>query len=70
VIGVDLVPKRVARARSHGAEALDLRDVSDGDVLGVDDVATHRLALEEAPAAYEMFQKKDDAAIKVLFQPA
>ncbi|MER6218163.1 MULTISPECIES: zinc-dependent alcohol dehydrogenase [unclassified Streptomyces] len=43
--------------------------VTDGDPLGVDDFATHRLPLEEAPAAYEMFQKKQDGAVKVLFTP-
>jgi len=42
---------------------------SDGDPLGVDDFATHRLPLEEAPNAYEMFQKKEDGAFKVVFQP-
>ena len=31
--------------------------------------ATHRLPLSEAPQAYEMFQKKQDGAIKVLLQP-
>ncbi|MGW7454119.1 zinc-dependent alcohol dehydrogenase [Streptomyces sp. NPDC054787] len=41
----------------------------DGDPLGVDDFATHRLPLEEAPDAYEMFQKKRDGAVKVLFKP-
>jgi threonine dehydrogenase-like Zn-dependent dehydrogenase len=41
----------------------------DGDRLGVDDVATHRLPLAEAPQAYQMFQKKQDGAIKVVFQP-
>ncbi|CAN5885641.1 zinc-dependent alcohol dehydrogenase [soil metagenome] len=39
------------------------------DPLGVDDFATHRLPLEEAGGAYSMFQKKEDGAIKVLFQP-
>jgi threonine dehydrogenase-like Zn-dependent dehydrogenase len=39
------------------------------DPLGVDDFATHRLPLEEAGDAYSMFQKKEDGAIKVLFQP-
>ncbi|MFG2666164.1 zinc-dependent alcohol dehydrogenase [Streptomyces sp. NPDC048387] len=43
--------------------------VTDGDPLGVDDFATHRLPLDEAPAAYEMFQKKQDGAVKVLFAP-
>jgi threonine dehydrogenase-like Zn-dependent dehydrogenase len=40
-----------------------------GDPLGVDDFATHRLPLAEAPRAYEMFQKKQDGAVKVVFQP-
>jgi threonine dehydrogenase-like Zn-dependent dehydrogenase len=36
------------------------------DPLGVEDLATHRLPLEEAPRGYEIFQKKKDGAIKVL----
>jgi threonine dehydrogenase-like Zn-dependent dehydrogenase len=41
----------------------------DGDPLGVDSFATHHLPLSEAPQAYEMFQKKQDGAVKVVFQP-
>jgi threonine dehydrogenase-like Zn-dependent dehydrogenase len=41
----------------------------DGDPLGVEGFATHRLPLERAPQAYELFQKKQDGAIKVLFRP-
>ncbi|MBO2457837.1 zinc-dependent alcohol dehydrogenase [Actinomadura violacea] len=41
----------------------------DGDPLGVMDLTTHRVPLEKAPQAYEMFQKKQDGAIKVLLQP-
>jgi threonine dehydrogenase-like Zn-dependent dehydrogenase len=41
----------------------------DGDPLGVGDLATHRMPLEQAPHAYEIFQKKQDGAIKVLLQP-
>jgi threonine dehydrogenase-like Zn-dependent dehydrogenase len=41
----------------------------DGDPLGVEDLATHRLPLEQAPRAYEIFQKKQDGAIKILLQP-
>jgi threonine dehydrogenase-like Zn-dependent dehydrogenase len=41
----------------------------DDDVLGVEDLATHRLPLADAPAAYEMFQKKQDGCIKVVLQP-
>jgi threonine dehydrogenase-like Zn-dependent dehydrogenase len=39
------------------------------DPLGVEDLATHRLPLDQAPQAYEMFQKKEDGAIKVVLEP-
>jgi threonine dehydrogenase-like Zn-dependent dehydrogenase len=41
----------------------------DGDPLGVEDLATHRVPLEEAPQAYADFQKKRNGTIKVLLQP-
>jgi threonine dehydrogenase-like Zn-dependent dehydrogenase len=41
----------------------------DGDPLGVDHFATHRVPLTEAPDAYAMFQAKRDGAVKVLFTP-
>jgi threonine dehydrogenase-like Zn-dependent dehydrogenase len=41
----------------------------DGDPLDTDSLATHHLPLEAAPAAYAMFQRKEDGAVKVLFQP-
>src|SRR4051794_25269650 len=41
----------------------------DGDPLGVDDLVTHRLPLEEAPHGYEMFKKKEDGCIKVVLKP-
>jgi threonine dehydrogenase-like Zn-dependent dehydrogenase len=41
----------------------------DGDPLGVDEFATHRLPLSEAPQAYETFQKKQDGAVKIVFRP-
>jgi threonine dehydrogenase-like Zn-dependent dehydrogenase len=39
------------------------------DPLGVDTYATHRLPIDEAPRAYEIFQKKQDGAFKILLQP-
>jgi len=42
--------------------------LTDQDPLGVDDFATHRIALDEAPDAYSTFQKKEDGAIKYLIQ--
>ncbi|MFI6805047.1 zinc-dependent alcohol dehydrogenase [Streptomyces luteogriseus] len=43
--------------------------LTDEDPLGVDDFATHRVPLSEASHAYEMFQRKQDGAVKVLMQP-
>ena len=41
----------------------------DDDPLGVEAFATHHVPLAEAPRAYEMFQKKQDGAFKVVFRP-
>jgi threonine dehydrogenase-like Zn-dependent dehydrogenase len=41
----------------------------EADPLGVMDLVTHRVGLEEAPAMYEKFQKKEDGCIKVVLQP-
>jgi threonine dehydrogenase-like Zn-dependent dehydrogenase len=41
----------------------------ESDPLGVEDLATHRLPLDEAPRAYEIFQRKDEGAIKILLTP-
>ncbi len=41
----------------------------DGDPLGVEGFATHHLPLEQAPHAYEIFQKKEDGAFKIVFNP-
>jgi threonine dehydrogenase-like Zn-dependent dehydrogenase len=41
----------------------------DSDPLGVDDYATHHVPLDDAPHAYEIFQKKEDGAFKVLLKP-
>jgi threonine dehydrogenase-like Zn-dependent dehydrogenase len=43
--------------------------LTDDDPLGVDTFATHHLPLEQAPAAYDTFQKKLDGAIKIVLQP-
>jgi threonine dehydrogenase-like Zn-dependent dehydrogenase len=41
----------------------------DADPLGTEEFATHKMPLEEAPAAYDRFQKKTDGTIKVVFKP-
>ncbi|MFE5534745.1 alcohol dehydrogenase catalytic domain-containing protein [Streptomyces sp. NPDC056492] len=43
--------------------------LTDGDPLGVEGFATHHLPLDDAPQAYEDFQKKRDNMVKVLFHP-
>ncbi|WP_435642696.1 zinc-dependent alcohol dehydrogenase [Streptomyces sp. H49] len=43
--------------------------LTDEDPLGVEDFATHRVPLSEAPHAYEMFQRKQDGAVKILMKP-
>jgi threonine dehydrogenase-like Zn-dependent dehydrogenase len=43
--------------------------LTDGDPLGVEGFATHKLGLDDAPRAYDIFQKKQDGAVKVLLQP-
>jgi threonine dehydrogenase-like Zn-dependent dehydrogenase len=41
----------------------------DADPLGTEDFATHQVPLDEAPTAYENFQKKAEGTIKVVFKP-
>jgi threonine dehydrogenase-like Zn-dependent dehydrogenase len=41
----------------------------DEDPLGVESFATHHVPLDEAPRAYEIFQKKEDGAFKILLNP-
>ena len=43
--------------------------LTDDDPLGVDTFATHTLPLAEAPHAYDIFQKKQDGAVKVILKP-
>lgn len=39
------------------------------DPLGVTDLVTHRMPLDQAPEAYHMFQQKEDNCIKVVLEP-
>lgn len=43
--------------------------LADGDPLGTAELCTHRLPLADAPHGYEIFQKKQDGAIKVVLKP-
>ena len=39
------------------------------DPLGIGDLVTHRLPLDEAPVGYDLFQRKHDGCIKVVLDP-
>jgi threonine dehydrogenase-like Zn-dependent dehydrogenase len=41
----------------------------ESDPLGTEDLATHKIAIDDAPEYYEKFQKKEDGAIKIVIQP-
>jgi threonine dehydrogenase-like Zn-dependent dehydrogenase len=56
-----------ANVRRWSDEILPL--LTDGDPLGTEDLVTHFLPLGEAPHGYEIFQKKQDGAIKVVLRP-
>jgi threonine dehydrogenase-like Zn-dependent dehydrogenase len=58
-----------AHVRRWTDEILPLLEPEAGDPLGVSDLTTHQWPLEKAPEAYEMFQKKEDGAIKVVLKP-
>ncbi|MFF4381177.1 zinc-dependent alcohol dehydrogenase [Kitasatospora sp. NPDC001547] len=60
---------RMGQANVHRWVGDILPLLTDDDPLGVDAFATHHVPLADAPGAYEMFQKKRDGAVKVLFKP-
>ena len=41
----------------------------DDDVLGVENLATHRVSLDEAPEMYRVFRDKQDECLKVVLTP-
>lgn len=51
----------------HGQR--DVRVDNVADPSNAEDLATHTLPLDEAPHGYEIFQQKQDGAIKVLLKP-
>ena len=58
-----------SRGCGDGGVAGVARVDEDEDVLGLESLATHRVPLEDAPAMYETFQKKQDGCIKVVLTP-
>lgn len=63
------VQLRMGQANVHRWVPEILPLLEDGDPLGVGDFATHHLPLEDAPAAYAAFQKKEQGMQKVVFNP-
>lgn len=43
--------------------------LTDNNAFDVENFATHRLTLDEAPSAYDIFQKKEDNAFKIILKP-
>ena len=43
--------------------------LNDDDPLGTEDLKTHTMPLQDAPLGYEIFQKKQDGAIKCVLKP-
>ena len=43
--------------------------LGDDDPLGTEDLKTHTMPLQDAPLGYEIFQKKQDGAIKCVLKP-
>ena len=43
--------------------------LTDEDPLGMENLKTHTMPLDDAPLGYEIFQKKQDGAIKCVFKP-
>ena len=58
-----------AHVRRWTDDLMPLLTRDDDDPLGVEDLRTHRLPLEQAPHGYEIFQKKEDGAIKIVLEP-
>ncbi|MEU6814636.1 zinc-dependent alcohol dehydrogenase [Streptomyces sp. NPDC046860] len=60
---------RMGQANVHRWSDDILPYLTDEDPLGVEEFATHHLPLTDAPHAYDMFQHKQDGAIKILLHP-
>jgi len=61
---------RMGQANVHRWAPDILPLLLEGDPLGVEGFATHRLPLEAAPDAYATFQARRDGMVKTLLQPA
>jgi threonine dehydrogenase-like Zn-dependent dehydrogenase len=60
---------RMGQANVHRWIPEILPLLEQGDTFGVEGFHTHQMPLDEAPHGYEIFQKKEDGAVKVLLKP-
>ena len=60
---------RMGQANVHRWIPEILPLLEQGDTFGVEGFHTHQLPLDEAPHGYDIFQKKEDGAVKVLLKP-
>jgi threonine dehydrogenase-like Zn-dependent dehydrogenase len=56
-----------ANVRAYVDDIMPL--LNEDDPLGTEDLKTHEMPLEDAPLGYEIFQKKQDGAIKCVLKP-
>ena len=66
-VRVDTVPDPAIEQSTDAVVRLTSSGICGSDE--VEDLASHKLPLDEAPHAYEIFQRKQDGAIKILLQP-
>ncbi|MFD9560688.1 alcohol dehydrogenase catalytic domain-containing protein [Streptomyces sp. NPDC059994] len=63
------VQLRTGRTNVHRWSDDIMSFLADDDPLGLDDFATHHLPLEQAPHAYDIFDRGADGAVKILMRP-
>jgi threonine dehydrogenase-like Zn-dependent dehydrogenase len=47
----------------------ELLGILDRGEIKLDDIITHRLPLDQAPHAYQIFRDKEDNCVKVVLKP-
>ncbi|HZG61993.1 MAG TPA: zinc-dependent alcohol dehydrogenase [Rubrobacteraceae bacterium] len=60
---------RMGQANVHAYVDDIMPLLTDEDPLGTQDLKTHEMPLQDAPLGYEIFQKKQDGAIKCILKP-
>ena len=60
---------RMGQANVHAYVDDIMPLLTDEDPLGTQDLKTHEMPLQDAPLGYEIFQKKQDGAVKCVLKP-